>query len=70
MPADRKPMKTGTALQEQNGVTIPRLAAKMFPSPARLPPRNARVLSMVTKVLAIVTAKVMPTSNKAIFVES
>jgi hypothetical protein len=63
-------MNTGTALQEQKGVTTPREAANTFPTPARFPPRNALVRSIVTNDLAIVTAKVIPTRSSAIFVES
>ena len=44
-PADRKPMNSGTAEQEQNGVTMPRPAARALPAPKRLPASSARVRS-------------------------
>ena len=49
-PADRKPMKSGTAEQEQKGVTMPRLAASTLPTPIRLPASRARVRSGAKKV--------------------
>ena len=33
IPDERNPIKTGTALQEQNGVTTPAEAATMLPTP-------------------------------------
>ena len=69
-PEDRKPTNTGTALQEQNGVTTPADAAIKLPIPWRLPPRKARVRSIVMKERNIVTTKVIPTSKKMIFEES
>ena len=44
-PALTKPMNSGTAEQEQNGVTMPSVAASTLPTPSRLPARSARVLS-------------------------
>jgi len=35
-PDSTNPMNTGTAEQEQNGVTIPRSAARIFPTNSRL----------------------------------
>ncbi|MFM1985656.1 MAG: hypothetical protein RLZZ295_822 [Actinomycetota bacterium] len=69
-PEERKPTKTGTALQEQKGVTTPADAAMRLPTPWRLPPRNARVLSMVINDRNIVTTNVMPASKSNIFIES
>ena len=43
MPASTKPMKSGTAEQLQNGVTMPRLAAMTLPVVSRRPRSSARV---------------------------
>ncbi len=56
-PAVTKPMKSGTAEQEQNGVGTPRRAARTFPTASRLPARIRRVRSGVKKVLRIPTPK-------------
>ena len=69
-PDERKPTKTGTALHEQNGVTTPADAAIKLPTPGRLPPKKARVLSIVMYERRIVTTKVIPTSSRIILVES
>ena len=50
-------MKSGTAEQEQNGVTTPRSAARTEPTPSRLPARTRRVLSGVKKDRTIPTPK-------------
>ena len=42
-PASTKPMNSGTAEQEQNGVTMPRLAAITLPVASRRPRSRARV---------------------------
>ena len=41
MPDSTKPIKSGTAEQEQKGVTMPRVAASTLPIPWRLPPNSA-----------------------------
>ena len=46
-PAVTKPMKSGTAEQEQNGVTMPRSAARTLPTDSLLPARMRRVRSGV-----------------------
>ena len=46
-PVVTKPMKSGTAEQEQNGVTMPRRAASTLPTDSRLPARTRRVRSGV-----------------------
>lgn len=46
-PACTKPMNSGTAEQEQNGVTMPRLAAITFAAPSLRPASSARVRSGV-----------------------
>ncbi len=52
-PACTKPMNSGTAEQEQNGVTIPRLAAITLATPSRRPASSARVRSGVNHELTI-----------------
>ncbi len=47
MPACTKPMKSGTAEHEQNGVTTPSEAASTLPSPPVRPDSSARVRSGV-----------------------
>ena len=66
IPEATKPMKAGTALQEQKGVTTPSPAARTFPMPSRLPPRSARVRSTLMKERSTVTRKMIPTSSRAI----
>ena len=44
-PALTKPMNSGTAEQEQNGVTVPSIAASTLPMPSRFPARRTRVFS-------------------------
>ena len=50
MPLSTKPMNSGTAEHEQNGVTMPSMAASTLPTPSRLPPSQARVCSALKKV--------------------
>ena len=59
-PALTKPIKSGTAEQEQKGVTIPRPAASTLPIPVRLPPSSWRVRSALKKVRRVVIRKIMP----------
>ena len=63
-------MNAGTALHEQNGVITPRPAAITLPTPSRLPPSSARVRSTLMKERSTVTAKMIPTSSRAILIES
>ena len=44
-PALTKPMNSGTAEHEQNGVTMPSPAASTLPTPSRRPASRARVFS-------------------------
>ena len=44
-PRRTKPMNSGTAEQEQNGVTMPSPAAATLPTPSRFPASSARVRS-------------------------
>ncbi len=69
-PAATKPMNAGTALHEQNGVTTPRPAAITLPTPSRLPPSSARVRSTLMNERSTVTRKMIPTSSRAILIES
>ncbi len=69
-PAPTKPMKAGTAEHEQNGVATPRPAAMTLPMPSRLPPKSARVRSIVMKVRSTPTTKMIPVSSSAILVVS
>ena len=52
-PAWTKPMNSGTAEQEQNGVTMPRLAASTLANPSVRPASSARVLWGVNQELII-----------------
>ena len=60
MPLSTKPINSGTAEQEQKGVTIPSMAASTLPMPWRLPPKRARVRSGLKKVRMIEIRKIMP----------
>ena len=62
-PTSTNPMKSGTAEQEQNGVTTPSSAARTLPTDSRLPARMARVRSAVKKDRTIPTTKTMRTSS-------
>jgi hypothetical protein len=65
-PASMKPIKSGTAEQEQKGVTTPSPAASTLPMPSRLPPSSRRVRSALKKVRMVVTTKIMPVSRRRI----
>ncbi len=56
-PALTKPMNSGTAEQEQKGVTIPRQAASTLPTPSRRPANKARVRSAEKKLRTTPMAK-------------
>ena len=56
-PVVTKPMNSGTAEQEQNGVTMPSNAASTLPVDSRLPDRIRRVRSGVKN------ERTMPTPN-------
>ncbi len=64
-PAERKPMNSGTAEQEQNGVTMPSDAARTLPTPSRLPDSSARVRSGEKKVWTMPITKTMPVSSSS-----
>src|SRR4030066_1859483 len=56
-PEVTNPRKSGTAEQEQKGVTMPSRAASMFPADSRFPARMRRARSGVKKDRTIPTAK-------------
>ena len=64
-PAERKPMNSGTAEHEQNGVTIPSVAASTLPSPSLRPESSARVRSGTKKVCTMPMMKTTPTSSNS-----
>jgi hypothetical protein len=65
IPTSTKPMKSGTAEQEQKGVTIPRSAARTLPTDSRFPARMARVRSGVKKDRTIPTAKTISVKSSS-----
>jgi hypothetical protein len=69
-PAATKPMNTGTAEHEQNGVTTPSPAAATLPTPSRRPPSRARVRSTDMKLRNTVTRKITPVSSRTILLTS
>ena len=58
-------MNSGTAEQEQNGVTTPSSAARMLPRNSPLPDKIRRVRSGVKKDRIIPTQKTISTSNRS-----
>src|SRR3990172_2054992 len=66
-PEVTKPMKRGTAEQEQNGVTTPSNAANMFPADSRFLARIRRALSGVKKDRTTPTAKTTRVRSIRIF---
>ena len=64
-PACTKPMNSGTAEQEQNGVTMPRLAAMTLAAPSVRPASSARVRSGVKYELIIPITNTMPVSSSS-----
>ena len=56
-PVVTKPMKSGTAEQEQKGVTTPSSAARTLPADSRRPARIRRVRSGVKKERTMPTPK-------------
>jgi hypothetical protein len=66
-PVVTNPMKSGTAEQEQKGVTIPNSAARTFPTDSRRPCKIARVRSGVKNERTIPTANTTSTSNISTF---
>jgi len=66
-PALTKPMNSGTAEQEQNGVTMPRLAAITLAAPSERPASMARVRSGVKWELIIPITNTMPVRSSSTF---
>ena len=64
-PACTKPMNSGTAEQEQNGVTMPRLAARTLPTPSARPASSARVRSGVKYELIMPITNTTPVSSSS-----
>jgi hypothetical protein len=62
-PAVTKPMKSGTAEQEQKGVATPRAAARKLPTDSRLPASTCRVRAGVKNERSRPTAKTTRTSS-------
>ena len=56
-------MNKGTAEHEQNGVTMPSIAASALPTPAHLLESKARVRSGAKKVCTIPMKKTIPASS-------
>jgi hypothetical protein len=67
MPASTKPMKRGTAEQEQNGVTIPNEAAVTVPATVPRPARAARTFSGGKKPRMRVTTVMIPRRSSSTF---
>ena len=63
IPVVTKPMKSGTAEHEQNGVTTPSREAKTLPRDSRRPLRIRRVRSGVKNERTIPTPKTTTTSS-------
>ncbi len=70
MPASMKPMKRGTAEQEQKGVTMPRRAASTFPKNSGTFSSTFFVFSGGKKLRSTAMAKMMTTSRKKILAVS
>ena len=66
-PAVTKPMNSGTAEQEQNGVTMPRPAASTLPTPSRFPASSARVFSGEKKLRTTPMANTTSASSISTF---
>ena len=63
-PASTKPMKSGTAEQEQNGVTIPRAAAPTVPTNSPRPASAPRTFSGGKKPRMSVTTVTIPSRSR------
>src|SRR6266568_2946713 len=64
IPTSTKPRKSGTAEQEQNGVTTPSSAASTLPTDSRFPRRMSRVRSALKKDWTIPTPKTIRASRR------
>ena len=65
MPASTKPMKSGTAEQEQNGVTMPNEAAAAEPATLPRPASAARTFSGGKKPRIRVTTVMIPSRSSS-----
>ena len=65
MPACRKPMKSGTAEQEQKGVMMPKSAAATVPPTTFLPASAARTRSGGTYERRKLTSVTMPSRSSS-----
>jgi hypothetical protein len=70
IPASTNPINKGTAEHEQNGVTTPSKAARMFPINSFLWDRIRFVFSGGKKLLIIDTANMMNESKRNILIVS
>ena len=66
-PAETKPMNSGTAEQEQKGVTMPSDAAIALPTPSLRPASRARVCSGEKKERTMPMAKTTQVSSSSTF---
>jgi hypothetical protein len=66
-PASTKPKKSGIAEQEQNGVTIPSIAARTLPANNDLPSKSFRVFSGEKKERTIPERKITRIKSRKIF---
>ncbi len=66
-PALTKPMNSGTAEQEQKGVTMPSDAASTLPMPSRFPASSARVFSAEKKLRTTPMANTTSVSSNSTF---
>lgn len=66
-PASTNPKNNGIAEQEQNGVTIPNIAAKTFPVKVFLPSKAFLVFSGVKNVRIIPTKNIINANNNITF---
>ena len=66
-PAVTKPMNSGTAEQEQKGVTMPSSAAMTLPAASRLPARIRRARSAVKYERTTPTTKTTSVSSSRTF---
>jgi len=69
-PAATRPMKSGTELQEQNGVMAPRTTASTRPVARRRPRRNSRTRSGEIAVLTRPTTNRRPIRSRVILMVS
>jgi hypothetical protein len=69
-PDSTKPMNMGTAEQEQKGVTMPKEAARKFPTYSFRWPRSLRERSGGKKLLMIATPKIITARRRKTLIVS